>query len=88
MGQRVDHHILGFDISMHNPFGVKIAQPRADLYHDIFDGILVQIFVVNVAVVSVILAEIHLEELKDHIHAILSHKVVDQRGYVRMFALA
>ena len=73
---------------MHNSFGVKIAQPRADLYHDIFDGILVQIFVVNVAVVSVILAEIHLEELKDHIHAILSHKVVDQRGYVRMFALA
>ena len=65
MGQRVDHYVLGFDISMHDAFGMEIAQPRADLYHDVFDGVLVQIFIVNVTVVSVILAEIHLEELKD-----------------------
>ena len=72
---------------MHDTFGMEIAQPRADLNHDVFDGVLVQIFIVNVAVVSVILAEIHLEELKDQIHAILSHEVIDQRGYVWVFAL-
>lgn len=88
LSEGIDHNIFRLDISMHDAFRMQILQSRANLDHDEPDLLFIESLIVELSVIPIVLAQIHLKVLKDQVDGLLSQNKIEQGGDILMFALS